>query len=72
MLGFLHKINNIERQEKLHYETFHWPELPDLVDIQHEYVRWHFDKNVRIDTLISCITKIMKTIKITIILGGLL
>ena len=46
MLGFLHKINNIERKDKLHYETFHWPELPDLVDIQQEYVQWLFDKNV--------------------------
>lgn len=47
MLLFLHYVNNTERKEKVHYEIFHWPELPDFVDIQQEYLHWLFDKNVR-------------------------
>lgn len=49
LIVFLHGINTKERKDKLHYESFHWPELADFVDVQQNYIHWLFDKTVSIE-----------------------
>ncbi|XP_059219766.1 probable E3 ubiquitin-protein ligase HERC4 isoform X1 [Stomoxys calcitrans] len=44
LIVFLHGINHKERKDKIHYESFHWSELADYVDVQQNYIYWLFDK----------------------------
>ncbi|XP_075163815.1 HECT and RLD domain containing E3 ubiquitin ligase 4 isoform X2 [Haematobia irritans] len=44
LIVFLHDINHKERKDKIHYESFHWSELSDFVDVQQNYIHWLFDK----------------------------
>lgn len=39
LLENLCRVND-NRDERLNYQLFHWPDLSDYVDVQQEYLRW--------------------------------
>ncbi|CAD7081549.1 unnamed protein product [Hermetia illucens] len=44
-LLYLHRINHLQRKDRVSYGIFYMPELMDFVDIQQDYVQWIMDKN---------------------------
>ncbi|XP_033158858.1 probable E3 ubiquitin-protein ligase HERC4 isoform X2 [Drosophila mauritiana] len=39
LMKTLCQINN-ERDDRLNYQIFYWPDLSDYADVQHEYIKW--------------------------------
>lgn len=46
VLNILYKTNHLQRKNKLKFDVFHMPDLIDSVDIQQDYLKWVFEKNV--------------------------
>lgn len=46
VMNLLYKANHLQRSSKLKYDVFHMPELIDRVDLQQDYLKWSFEKNV--------------------------
>lgn len=48
LMSVLYQTNHLKRKNKLKYDSFHLPELIDSVDLQQDYLKWCFEKNVSI------------------------
>lgn len=48
VLDFLYLLNKLNNESgdgnKVHYSTFHLPELIDLIDIRNDYIKWISEK----------------------------
>lgn len=47
MMLFLFQINHKQRSCKVPYDIFHLPELIEVTHLEHDYIIWLMDRNVR-------------------------